>query len=84
MLIEHFGDNPMDNAFKDYLMKVADYIDMEYGPDSEFFELTIDEKYAIKKMLEAHFSMQNSINNGASDVIAYIRDNRAWMKENIK
>jgi hypothetical protein len=68
----------------DYMSLVADYIENEYGPDDDFKELTMDEKYAIKMMLAFHYQENNSINNAASDVISYIRDNRAWMRENIK
>jgi hypothetical protein len=66
----------------EYMSLVADYIDNEYGPDSDFKELTLDEKYAVKRILMSHFEYNNSINNAASDVISYIRDNRQWMKEN--
>ena len=63
---------------------VADYIEDEYGPDSDCKELTLDEKYAIREILKSHFELDNSINNAASDVISYIRDNRKWMRENTK
>jgi hypothetical protein len=68
----------------EYMSSVADYIEKEYGPDDDFQELTMDEKYAIKMMLAFHYQENNSVNNAASDVISYIRDNRAWMRENIK
>jgi hypothetical protein len=68
----------------EYMSSVADYIENEFGPDDDFKELTNDEKYAIKMMLAFHYQENNSINNAASDVISYIRDNRAWMRENIK
>jgi hypothetical protein len=68
----------------DYMSLVADYIENEYGPDDDFKELTMDEKYAVKMMLAFHYQENNSINNAASDVISYIRDNREWMRENIK
>jgi hypothetical protein len=67
-----------------YLTYVADYIAMEYGPDDDFEELTMDEKYAIKQMLTSHFELNNSVNNAASDIISYIRENREWMRKNIK
>jgi hypothetical protein len=68
----------------EYMSSVADYIENEYGPDEDWKELTIDEKYAIKMMLAFHYQENNSVNNAASDVISYIRDNRQWMRENIK
>jgi hypothetical protein len=68
----------------EYMSLVADYIENEYGPDEDFEELTMDEKYAIKEILMSHFKLDNSINNAASDVISYIRENREWMRKNIK
>ena len=68
----------------EYMSLVASYIENEYGPDSDCKELTLDEKYAIKRILMSHFEYDNSINNAASDVISYIRDNRKWMRENTK
>ena len=66
----------------EYMSLVADYIEMEFGPDEDFTELTLDEKYAIKEILMSHFELDNSINNAASDVISYIRENREWMRKN--
>lgn len=65
----------------EYMSSVATYIENEYGPDDDFKELTIDEKYAVKEILMSHFEYDNSINNAASDVISYIRDNRKWMRD---
>ena len=78
--------NPESKQMKinEYMSSVADYIENEYGPDSDYRELTLDEKYAIKRMLMSHFDLDNSINNAASDVISYIRENREWMRKNIK
>lgn len=78
--------NPESKQMKisEYMSLVANYIENEYGPDSDFQELTMDEKYAIKRMLMSHFEYDNSINNAASDVISYIRENREWMRKNIK
>ena len=70
-------------SIKDYLNSIASYIENEYGPDEDFQELTMDEKYAIKEILMSHFELDNSINNAASDVISYIRENREWMRKNI-
>jgi DNA-directed RNA polymerase subunit N (RpoN/RPB10) len=78
--------NPESKQMKisEYMSLVANYIENEYGPDSDFQELTLDEKYAVKRMLMSHFEYDNSINNAASDVISYIRENREWMRKNIK
>ena len=76
--------NPQSKQMRisEYMSLVASYIEDEYGPDSDCRELTLDEKYAVKRMLMCHFDLDDSINNAASDVISYIRDNRKWMKEN--
>ncbi len=66
----------------EHMSLVATYIEDEYGPDKDFTELTLNEKYAVKRILMSHFELDNSINNAASDVISYIRDNRKWMREN--
>jgi hypothetical protein len=78
--------NPESKRMKinEYMSLVADYIENEYGPDEDFQELTMDEKYAVKEILMSHFELDNSINNAASDVISYIRENREWMRKNIK
>ena len=82
--------NPKSNTnqnqmrISEYMSLVATYIENEYGPDSDCKELTLDEKYAIKRILMSHFEYDNSINNAASDVISYIRENREWMRRNIK
>lgn len=65
----------------EYMSLVADYIDNEYGT-SDCKELTLDEKYAIKRILMCHFEYDNSINNAASHIINYIRENREWKREN--
>jgi hypothetical protein len=66
----------------EYISLVANYIENEYGQDEDCKELTLDEKYAIRQILMSHFELDNSINNAASDVISYIRENREWMREN--
>jgi hypothetical protein len=43
--------NPESKQMKinDYMSLVADYIENEYGPDSDYEELSLDEKYAITR-----------------------------------
>ena len=76
--------NPQSKQMRisEYMSLVASYIEDEYGPDSDCKELTLYEKYAIKRILMSHFEYDNSINNAASDVISYIRENREWMRKN--
>lgn len=74
----------MQSSLKEYMYKVADYISMEYGDLEQDGHLSDDEKYAVKNIMMAHYDDNDSINNAASNVVVYIRQNRAWMKENLK
>lgn len=74
----------MNQKFQEYMQKVADYIYMEYG-DREFNnDMTIDEKYVLKMIGETFYNNNDSPANAANDMIRYLKDSRAWMKENIK
>jgi hypothetical protein len=70
------------NSFQDYLNKIADYIDMEYGGIDDGY-LTDDERHTIKNIVTSHYEADDSINNTASTIALYIRDSRSWMKDNI-
>jgi hypothetical protein len=74
----------MQSSLKEYMYKVADYISIEYGDLEQDGHLSDDEKYAVKNIMTAHYDDNDSINNTAANVVSYIRQNRAWMKENIK
>jgi hypothetical protein len=71
----------MMQYLKEYMYKVADYIDMEYGNVDDGY-ITDDEKYTIKNIIAAHYDENDSINNTANAVALYIRDSRAWTQEN--
>lgn len=74
----------MNDDLKQYMYKVSDYISAEYGGLEQDCNLSDDEKYTVKNIIVSHFQVQDSINNAANNVMAYIKDNRAWMKGNIK
>jgi hypothetical protein len=69
------------NSFQDYLNKIADYIDMEYGGIDDGY-LTDDERHTIKNIVTSHYEDDDSINNTASTIALYIRDSRSWNQEN--
>jgi hypothetical protein len=71
------------NSFQDYLNKIADYIDMEYGGIDDGY-LTDDERHTIKNIVTEHYKADDSINNAASTIALYIRDSRSWNQENIQ
>jgi len=68
--------------FKDYVLKIADYIDTEYG-DSDMASLNDDEKSTIYQIMLAHYNNLDSINNPANIIIFYLRENRSWLEKNI-
>jgi hypothetical protein len=68
--------------FKDYVLKIADYIDAEYG-DSDMASLNDDEKSTIYQIMLAHYNNLDSINNPANIIIFYLRENRSWLEKNI-
>jgi hypothetical protein len=68
--------------FKDYVLKIADYIDHEYG-DSDMASLNDDEKSTIYQIMLAHYNNQDCVNNPANIIIFYLRENRTWLKNNI-
>lgn len=65
------------NSFSDFGRSVADYIDYEYG-ESEFYNLSSDEKATIYQIVVAHYDHQDSVNNVANDIIHYLRASRSW------
>lgn len=69
--------------FKKYLARIADYIDMEHGGIEEGY-LTDDEKHTIKNIVQFHYANNDSVNNTANTIANYIKENRSWMKQNIK
>jgi hypothetical protein len=68
--------------FKDYVLKIADYIDAEYG-DSDMKSLNGDEKSTIYQIMLSHYNNLDSINNPANIIIFYLRENRSWLEKNI-
>jgi len=68
--------------FKDYVLKIADYIDHEYG-DSDMKSLNDDEKSTIYQIMLSHYNNNDCINNAANIIIFYLRENRSWLEKNI-
>ena len=75
----------IEYTFQDFTNDIADYVDSEYGSGNDLVmtTLTDDERYTIKNMLDAHYHLNDSINNAANYVIRYLRESRNWIKENI-
>ncbi len=59
---------------------VSEYIDKEYNPD-EFLNLTTDEKYTIRTMIEDHYYHDGCVSNVANNIINYLRASRFWSKK---
>jgi len=70
-------------SLKDYLNKIADYIDSEYG-NIDGGHLTDDEKHTIKNIVMAHYEMNDNVSNVANAIALYIRESRSWTKDNTK
>lgn len=64
--------------FKDYVLKIADYIDHEYG-DSDMTSLSDDEKSTIYQIMLSHYNNNDCVNNAANIIIFYLRENRSWL-----
>jgi hypothetical protein len=68
--------------FKDYVLKIADYIDHEYG-DSDMKSLNDDEKSTIYQIMLSHYNNNDCVNNAANIIIFYLRENRSWLENNL-
>lgn len=62
---------------------VTNYIDAEYGDSNDLItmQLSDDEKYTIKNILEAQYHAYDSPNNTANYIIHYLRESRNWAKD---
>lgn len=72
----------IESNFNSFALKVADYIDAEYG-DSEFTGLNEDEKQTIYNMMVAHYHYDSCVSNVANEIVHYLRVSRSYTKENI-
>lgn len=70
------------NSFQQYVIKVADYIEMEYGGFDSDTVMTDDEKYTVRNILTAYHETNDSINNAANSVMIYLRKNKVWKENN--
>lgn len=71
------------NNFGDYVGAVSNYIEKEYDAD-QFVNLTDDEKWSIRNIIETDYHYDNHINNSANNVINYLKSNRNLIKEKNK
>lgn len=72
----------MKYSLQEFAHDVGAYITDEYEA-SILVDLTQDEQITIKNILDAHYAADDSINNAANYVVRYIRESRAWIKDNI-
>ena len=72
----------IESNFNSFALKVADYIDAEYG-DSEFVGLNEDEKQTIFNMMVAHYHYDGCVSNVANEIVHYLRISLSYTKENI-
>lgn len=73
----------IEYTFKDFVHDVATYIELEYN-DTDFDAITDDERMTVKNILDAHYHFNDSTSNAANYVISYLKESRAWTKENTK
>ena len=66
------------NDWSNFVSRIADYIDLEYGGFDADMEMTNDEKHTIKAMTHQYFYSNDSVNNAANDIMTYLRTNRQW------
>ena len=59
----------------DFIGRVSDYLENEYDPN-EFINLTIDEKWTIRSMIENEYHKNNCISNVTNQIVNYLRNNR--------
>ena len=71
-----------ESNFNSFALKVADYIDAEYG-ESEFEGLNEDEKQTIYNMMVAHYHYDGCVSNVANEIVHYLRMSLSDTKENI-
>lgn len=62
-------------TFGDFIGQVSDYLESEYDPD-EFINLTTDEKWTIRSMIEGEYYKNNCVSNVTSEIVDYLRKNR--------
>lgn len=69
------------NDLSNFVSRIADYIDLEYGGFDSDMLMTNDEKNTIKSMTHQYFYSNDSVNNAANDIMTYLRTNRQWNKD---
>lgn len=71
----------IESNFNSFALKVADYIDAEYGDSAA--ELNEYEKQTIYSMMLAHYYDDGCVSNVANEIVHYLRVGRSYTKENI-
>jgi hypothetical protein len=67
---------------QEYTNRIADYIDAEYdNGQSSLGELTDDEKWTIRNMIQMHYECEDSVNNTANYIMSYIVESRQFMND---
>lgn len=69
--------NNMNSTLGDFVGKIIQYLENEYDPN-EFTNLTLDEKWTIRTMIEGEYHKNNCVSNITSKIIDYLRTNRKF------
>ena len=67
---------------QEYTNRIADYIDAEYdNGQSSLGQLTDDEKWTIRNMIQMHYECEDSVNNTANYIMSYLVESRQFMND---
>ena len=70
------------NNLNEYAIKVADYIEMEYGGFDSDVVMTDDERFTVRNIMMGCYDANDSINNTANMIMEYLKKNRVWKENN--
>lgn len=70
------------NSLNEYSLRVADYIEMEYGDFDSDEVMTDDERFTIRNIMMSCYDANDSINNAANMIMEYLKKNRVWKENN--
>ena len=67
---------------QEYTNRIADYIDAEYDKgQSSLGQLTDDEKWTIRNMIQMHHECEDSVNNTANYLMSYLVESRQFLND---
>ena len=67
---------------QEYTNRIADYIDAEYDKgQSSLGQLTADEKWTIRNMIQMHYECEDSVNNVGNYIMSYLVESRQFMND---